>query len=121
VILNRLSALMAFNLFAGAILVVPAAAKNISVAQGRKVAIAFYKCTNGGYCHVDMCIKIKKRDGSPGRAHLYSEWTPGKSHDLDIHEGQYCDPLDFYLFMSYTLFAVPESDVVFTVGNEMVP
>jgi hypothetical protein len=99
----------------------PSVAKDILVPQGQKKPIAFYKCIEWGTCHVDMCIKIKKADGNPGRAHLFSEWFPGRSHDLDVHEGEYCDPLDFYFIMSYTLYAVPDTDVIFTVGDEMNP
>jgi hypothetical protein len=98
-----------------------ALSKDIFVAQGQRTLIAFWKCTDSWYCHVAPCIQIKKGDGSPGRAHLYSEWEPGRSHDLDTQDGQYCDSLDAYFLMAYYLYAVPETDVTFTVGNEIAP
>lgn len=96
-------------------------AKELNVAQGQKALIAFTKCTDAWWCHTDMCIEIKKSDGSSGRAHLFSEWEPGRSHDLDVHDGQYCDKLDLYFFMAYYLYAVPDTNVTFTIGNEIAP
>jgi hypothetical protein len=98
-----------------------ASAKDIFVAQGQKTLIAFWRCTDAVWCHLDMCIDIKKVDGSSGRARLFSDWEPGKYRDLDVHEGQYCDKLDAYVFMAYWLYAVPETDVMVRVGNEIAP
>jgi hypothetical protein len=96
--------------------------KDIFVPKSEKTTIAFWKCTDALYCHLDMCIQIKKGDGTPGRARLFSDWEPGNYRDLDVHEGQYCDKLDAYVFMAYTLYAVAETDgVVVTVGNEIAP
>jgi hypothetical protein len=93
--------------------------KEVFVAKGQRALVAFWKCTDAWYCHLDMCIDIKKLDGSLGRARLSSDWEPGRSHDLDVHEGRYCDKLDAYFFMAYWLYATPETDVKIQVGNEI--
>ena len=93
--------------------------KDVLVRQGQKTAIGFAKCTDGWWCHYQPCFTITKADGSQGRAHLYSEWWPGRNHDLDVQQGQYCDKLDLYFGMAYTLYAVPESDVTVGVPTEM--
>lgn len=90
--------------------------------KGIKTTVAFWTCTHALWCHLDMCIEIKTSDGKPARAHLFSDWTPGKYHDLDVHEGKYCDKLDAYIFMSYSLYAIAETeDVRVTVGSEVAP
>jgi hypothetical protein len=67
-------------------------------------------------------IEIRKADGSPARVRLFSKWSPGRNHDLDVHEGVYDDSLDAYIFMAYWLYADAETDGVrVTVGDDVAP
>jgi hypothetical protein len=93
--------------------------KDVFVQQGQRQTIASVSCYDALYCHYAPCIEIKKSDGSAGRAHLYSDWLPGRSHDLDVQEGEYCDKLDLYFGMAYSLDAIPETNVTFVVPNDM--
>lgn len=93
-------------------LFLPAAARDIYAPKGQKTLVAFWKCVGWAYCNIKLHIDILKTDGSPGRARLVSTWEPGKTRDLDVHEGAYDDSLDAYFFMAYWLYAVAETDDV---------
>jgi hypothetical protein len=99
-----------------------ASAKVIHLPKRQQTLIAFWKCVGWLYCNLKLHIDIRKSDGSPGRARLISTWEPGKTHDLDLHEGSYDDSLDAYVFMAYWLYAIPETDdVSVTVGSDVDP
>jgi hypothetical protein len=100
----------------------PAAAETIAIPKGQKTLVAFWKCVGWGYCNIKLHIDILNADGSPGRARLISTWEPGRTRDLDVHEGSYDDSLDAYLFMAYWLYAVAETDgVKVVVGSDVAP
>jgi hypothetical protein len=100
----------------------PTFAKVIHLPKGQKTLIAFWKCVGSWYCNLKLHIDIRKSDGTAGRARLISTWEPGKTHDLDVHEGTYDDSLDAYFFMAYWLYAIPETDdVSVTVGSDVDP
>jgi hypothetical protein len=97
-------------------------AKVIHLPKGQKTLIAFWKCVGWWYCNLKLHIDIRRPDGSPGRARLIGNWEPGRTHDLDVHEGSYDDSLDAYFFMAYWLYAIAETDdVSVTVGNNVDP
>jgi hypothetical protein len=99
-----------------------AGAKDILTPKGQKTLVAFWKCVGWWYCNTKLHIDIKKADGSPGRARLISTWEPGKTRDLDVHEGTYDDSLDAYFFMAYWLYAIAETDgVKMTVADDKAP
>jgi hypothetical protein len=100
----------------------PTSGKVIHLPKGQQTLIAFWKCVGWWYCNLKLHIDIRKSDGSPGRARLISKWEPGRTHDLDIHEGSYDDSLDAYFFMAYWLYAIAETaDVSVTVGSDVDP
>lgn len=100
----------------------PLAAKTIVAPKGQKTPVVFWKCVGWWYCNIKLHIVIRNVDGSPGRARLISTWEPGKTRDLDVHEGAYDDSLDAYVFMAYWLYAVAETDgVEIIVGNDVAP
>ena len=65
-----------------------------------------------------MCIDIRKLDGSLGRARLASDWEPGRSHDLDVHEGQYCDKLDAYFLWPTGFTPLPKRMLKFKLETK---
>ena len=99
-----------------------AEAKTVVTPKGQKTLVAFWKCVGWVYCNLKLHINIVNSDGSPGRARLISEWSPGKTYDLDVHQGVYEDSLDAYFFMAYWLYAIAETDGVrVIVGDDVAP
>lgn len=104
------------------IAVSPSPAKIINAPKGQKTLVAFWKCVGWWYCNIKLHIEIRKADGSPARARLIGTWEPGKTRDLDVHEGAYDDSLDAYFFMAYWLYAVAETEgVTVIVGDDVAP
>lgn len=97
-------------------------AKDIFLKKGEKKQIAGWYCTSLA-CGAKLCIQIQKWDGVgwvPGRARLFSDWTPGKYRDLDVHQGEYCDDLTGYIATGYELYALAEEhDLKLVVPDDM--
>jgi hypothetical protein len=121
--LRRLALLVLGVAFLSLTSIFPANARTTIVApKGQKTLVVFWKCVGSRYCNLKLHIDIRNADGSPGRARLISTWEPGKTRDLDVHEGQYDDSLDAYVFMGYWLYAIAETDgISVVVGSNVAP